>query len=150
MIGTACKEDAEKYLALVLEAIDKTFEQMVPATELGACKYRTSSGEKCIVGNLIADEFYGKDLEGAAAMGRHVIAAVHSSTLVNIDSSIGYAIQSVQEMHDECMEYEKSYIENREKIKAACIATAHAEFNKAIEKLPLVCPSISQSNQGEI
>jgi hypothetical protein len=43
------------------------------------CRYRSETGRKCVIGQLIADEFYRKEMEGRNASSSLVIGAITRS-----------------------------------------------------------------------
>ena len=64
-----------------------------------ACAYRSSTGRKCAVGQLIADEHYKPALEGRPAFSPMVMDAVRRSN-PNLPERAHKLLASLQRAHD--------------------------------------------------
>ena len=90
-----------KYYQQAIQAIIKQGE---PSSSDGQCYYRVSKEGKelkCVVGHLIKDEHYNKELEGKSVTASSVLLALEESLGVTLDSKedIGY-LTRIQSAHD--------------------------------------------------
>lgn len=85
----------------VKQAINKLMKQGSPAVDFNLdCLYRTGEGNKCLVGHMIKDEHYHRDLEEHDVTAGEVLRAVENSLGYPIKAEELDLILDLQKAHD--------------------------------------------------
>jgi hypothetical protein len=86
--------------SLIQQAYDGLVKQGRQATQGDSCRYRTKSGDKCAVGQLIKDEYYHKSLEGQTLGYASIRSAVEKSINREMSEEEFNDLKELQRLHD--------------------------------------------------